>query len=79
VVLERAYGRKGHDLTITDAGASGIVLHYSDLRDITDDVSDARVYGGIHFRYDQVAGNRMGAAIGRYNLRHLLQRREEED
>jgi hypothetical protein len=78
VVLERAYGRKGHDLTITDAGASGIVLHYSDLRDITDDVSDARVYGGIHFRYDQVAGNRMGEAIGRYNLRHLLRRLEED-
>jgi hypothetical protein len=79
VVLERAYGRKGHDLTVTDAGAPGIVLHYTDLRDITDDVSDARVYGGIHYRFDQVAGNRMGEAIGRYNSRHLLRRLERED
>lgn len=79
VVLERAYGRDGHDLTVTDAGAPGIVLHYSDLRDITDDVSDARVYGGIHFRYDQTASNRMGEAIGRYNLHHLLRRLEEKD
>lgn len=67
VVLERAYGRKGHDLTVTDAGAPGIVLHYTDLHDITDDVSDARVFGGIHFRYDQDAGNKMGEDIGRYN------------
>ena len=67
VVLERAYGRKGHDLEVTDPGASGIVLHYTDLRDITDDVSDARVFGGIHFRYDQDAGNKMGEDIGRYN------------
>jgi hypothetical protein len=79
VVLERAYGRRNHDLTITDAGAPGIVLHYTDLRDITDDVSDARVYGGIHYRFDQVAGDRMGQAIGRYNYRHLLRRLEDED
>ena len=71
-VLERAYGRKGHDLTITDPGAPGIVLHYSDLREITDDVSDARVYGGIHFRFDQDAADKMGEDIGRYNDEHLL-------
>jgi hypothetical protein len=27
------------------------------------DVSDARVYGGIHFRFDQDAGERMGREI----------------
>jgi hypothetical protein len=77
-VLERAYGRRGHDLTITDAGAPGIVLHYTDLRDITDDVSDARVYGGIHFRYDQDAGDRMGEAVGIYDWCHLLRRLRAE-
>jgi len=71
-VLERAYGRKGHELTITDPGAPGIVLHYSDLRDITDDVSDARVYGGIHFRFDQDAADKMGEQIGHYNDEHRL-------
>jgi hypothetical protein len=71
-VLERAYGRKHHDITLTDDKAPGIVLSYSDLRGITDDVADARVYGGIHFRYDQDAGDRMGVEIGRYNDQHLL-------
>jgi hypothetical protein len=75
VVLERAYGRRGHTLTITDAGAPGIELHYSSLRDITDDVSDARVFGGIHFRFDQDAGNEMGEDVGRYDDQHLLRRR----
>ena len=70
--LERAYGRKGHDLTIADPGAPGIVLHYSDLREVTDDVSDARVYGGIHFRFDQDAADKMGEDIGRYDDEHLL-------
>lgn len=71
-VLERAYGRKGHDIKLTDAGAPGIELHYSDLRTISDDVDDARVYGGIHFRFDQDAGQRMGLEIGRYNDEHRL-------
>ena len=71
-VLERAYGRKDHDITLVEAGASGIVLRYSDLRTITDDVDDARVYGGIHFRYDQEAGERMGVEVGHYNDEHHL-------
>lgn len=72
-VLERAYGRKHHDITLTDAGSPGIVLNYTDLRTITDDVADARVYGGIHFRFDQDAGDRMGINIGHYNDEHRLQ------
>lgn len=71
-VLERAYGRKHHDITLTEGKAPGIVLQYSDLRTITDDVSDARVYGGIHFRYDQDAGDRMGERIGHFNDSHRL-------
>lgn len=71
-VLERAYGRKHHDITLTDPKAPGMVLSYSDLRTITDDVADARVYGGIHFRYDQDAGQRMGVEIGHYNDEHRL-------
>jgi hypothetical protein len=39
---------------------------------ITDDVSDARVYGGIHFRYDQDAGDRMGERIGHFKDSHRL-------
>jgi hypothetical protein len=71
-VLERVYGRKDHDITLIEAGAPGIVLRYSDLRTITDDVDDARVYGGIHFRYDQEAGERMGVDVGHYNDEHRL-------
>ena len=37
-----------------------------------DDVSDARVYGGIHFRFDQDAADKMGEDIGRYDDEHLL-------
>jgi hypothetical protein len=49
-----------------------MMLHYTSLKQITDDIDDARVYGGIHFRFDQEAGARQGWRIGRYVYRHLL-------
>ena len=71
-VLERAYGNRGHSITMSHPNAPGVVIHYTDLRTITDDVSDARVFGGIHFRYDQDAGERQGSDIGRYNNHNRL-------
>jgi PAP2 superfamily len=74
-VLSRLYGAAGHAITLTNATVPDIVLQYSSFRQITDDVSDARVYGGIHFRTDQVAGAQLGRAIGtavfKNNLRPL--------
>ncbi len=42
-----------------------IVLQYMTFKQITDDISDARVYEGIHFRTDQVAGEHLEKAIGK--------------
>ena len=79
-VLERAYGRFGHSVTVTHPNALRpgeiipIAITYSDLRDIVSDVSDARVYGGIHFRFDQDAGERQGHDVGQYVYNNLLQK-----
>ncbi len=37
-------------------------------------LDDARVYGGIHFRFDQETGAEQGRRIGRYIYRHKLGR-----
>ena len=73
-VLERAYGRFGHSIDVFHPMAPGIVINYSDLRDITDDVSDARVFGGIHFRFDQDEGEKQGEAVARYINTHSLRK-----
>ncbi len=74
-VLRRLYGEAGHSITLMNPAVPTIVLQYSSFRQITDDVSDARVYGGIHFRSDQDAGAYLGRAIGsavyKHNLRPL--------
>jgi hypothetical protein len=74
-VIRRLYGAGGHAITISNPAFPGLVYHYSELRQITDDISDARVYGGIHFRFDQDAGADLGRAVGtavyKNNLRKL--------
>jgi len=77
-VLKRAYGRFGHSITVQHPSVPGVVLHYSDLDPMIEDISDARVYGGIHFRFDQDAGEKQGEAVGRYIYNHLLKKADNE-
>lgn len=76
-VLERTFGAHGHVITLTNPGLPTIVLNYSAWDEITDDIDDARVYGGIHFRFDQEAGARQGRQVGRYILRNYLRSDDE--
>ncbi len=63
-VMRRLYGEAGHAITLSNPAVPTIVLHYGSFNQITDDISDARVYGGIHFRTDQDAGARLGRVVG---------------
>jgi hypothetical protein len=71
-VLERVYGPSGHDITFSNVALPGVVLHYTTFKRIVDDVDDARVYGGIHFRFDQEAGGGHGQRIGEDLYKHAL-------
>ena len=74
-VLRRLYGEAAHSMTLTNAVTPTVALQYTSFRQIADDISDARVYGGIHFRTDQDAGAVLGRAVGtavyKDNLRPL--------
>jgi hypothetical protein len=70
--MRRIYGEAGHSITLTNPAVPTIVLQYTSFKQITDDISDARVYGGIHFRTDQVAGERLGRAVGKTVYKHKL-------
>jgi len=71
-VLRRLYGNRGHHLVLTSPNIPGVSLTYDALDQITDDIDDARVYGGIHFRFDQDAGSRLGREVGSYIYRRDL-------
>ena len=70
-VLRRLYGAAGHSLTLTNP-VLGVTRHYTSLEQISDNVDDARVYGGIHFWFDQEGGNRLGRTIATYVYKNNL-------
>ncbi len=78
-ILRRIYGEGGHFMTLSNPTVPDIVLQYTTFEQITDDISDARVYGGIHFRTDQVAGERLGNAIGNAVYKNNLRRMHGDD
>ena len=71
-VLERIFGRRGHAIVVSTPAIPDVILKYTRLRDITSDIDDARVYGGIHFRFDQEGGAEQGRQVGAYVYRHGL-------
>jgi hypothetical protein len=73
-VLALLFGESGHEITLTYPTVPGVTLHYRSFREITNDIDDARIYGGIHFRFDQEAGRRLGRRVGGYVLKHHLRR-----
>jgi hypothetical protein len=78
-VLRRAFGERGHVITMTNPAVPGATFHYTRFNQITDDISDARVYGGIHFRFDQDAGAALGRDVGAYVYKHNLRRANHSD
>jgi hypothetical protein len=71
-IIQKIWGPTGHAITLTTPQLSGIVLSYWRIDQITADIDDARVYGGIHFRFDQEVGAHQGRSIGNYLLRTLM-------
>ena len=66
-VLERIYGADGHAITLVSPFVPDVVLHYTSWKQITDDIDDARIYGGVHYRFDQEEAARQGRRVGAYS------------
>jgi hypothetical protein len=71
-LLERIFGRGRHPVTLSNPALPGVTFRYTNLRHITDDLSDARLYGGIHFRFDQEAAEQLGERVAAYVLNNNL-------
>jgi hypothetical protein len=76
-VLRRLYGEGGHTITMTNPlnpTIANLTFHYQTFNEICNDVDDARIYGGIHFRFDQEAGNDLGRSVATYVYKNNLQK-----
>jgi hypothetical protein len=78
-VLERFFGKSDRlTLSATSPLSPGVVRTYSSFREIGDEVVNARVWAGIHWRTSCEVGRQVGLEVGRYGLHQFLSSSEEE-
>jgi hypothetical protein len=68
-VLEAFFGDAVPAFTMTSTTASGVTRKFSRLSDYVNEVVNARVYDGVHYR----TSGEVGAAMGRKNGQHAVQ------
>jgi len=71
-VLEAEFGAGFPEVTMTSPTAPGVVRRWTTAKAWTDEVSMARIYGGIHYRTSTVVGQTMGRQIGEFALQQHL-------
>jgi hypothetical protein len=72
-VLEAEFGRgRIAPLAMSSPTAPGVTRRWERIADIVTEISNARVWGGIHYRHSTRVGEQMGRSIGELALaRHL--------
>jgi vanadium-dependent haloperoxidase-like protein len=75
-VLQGVVGDDVGEITLTSATAPGVVRRWTSLDDYRDEVSNARVWAGFHYRFSTEAGKDMGKRIGELTVATQLRRRK---
>jgi hypothetical protein len=80
-VLTGAFGKDvSFTIDAADYGIGGVgPRSYADFWQAADEQADARVYGGIHFRFDCEAGQKVGFKVAHYVVKHFLLPRADGD
>ena len=62
-VLQSAFGNDIPEVSMTSITAPGVTRRWTRLQDYSDEVALARIYGGFHYRFSNVAAQEMGRKI----------------
>ncbi len=71
-VLEHEFASGFPEVTMTSPTAPGVTRRWTSATAFTDEVSAARIYGGIHYRTSTTVGQAMGRQIGELAVRDYL-------
>jgi hypothetical protein len=78
-ILAHAFG-EDTQFTLTSDALAGVNRSFASFTKATDEIADARVFGGIHYRSSCVRGNALGRAVADYvSTRSMLHGDEERD
>jgi hypothetical protein len=76
-VLAEFYGTDSISFSATSDSLPGVVRTFHSLSACADEIGMSRVYGGIHFAFDNQAGKRTGARIGSFVAGNFLLRNDQ--
>ena len=61
------------DIAITSPTAPGVTHRWTSMTAFTDEVANARVWAGFHYRFSTRVGTEMGLKVGEYVVRSVMQ------
>jgi PAP2 superfamily len=70
-VLARVFGTNVIAFEAHWEGTPGWTRSYPSFWAIADEQANSRIYGGIHFRFDSIAGQEIGMSVGNYLVDHF--------
>jgi hypothetical protein len=71
-VLESFFGPGRQRLSL-DSLVTGETRNYKRFKEVVEEVNNARVWAGFHFRYSQDDGTRLGRRVARFVVRNFFQ------
>jgi hypothetical protein len=71
-VLGHFYGTDAITFAATSDSLPGVLRTYDSLTACADEVGMSRIYGGIHFQFDNLAGRESGTKLGNYVSANFL-------
>jgi hypothetical protein len=73
-VMEVVFGTaEMPEVSIASPTAPGVVHHWTNVRAFSDEVSEARIWAGFHYRSSTGVGQDMGFKIGEYVAKNFMQ------
>jgi len=75
-ILALFFGRDDITFNHTWVGAGGATRSYAGFGAMADEEAAARIYGGIHFRFDQLAGQSAGTNVANYVFSKIMRPRQ---
>jgi hypothetical protein len=61
------------EIAITSPTAPGVTHRFSDMTAYTQEIANARIWAGFHYRFSTRVGTEMGYQIGEYIVKNLMQ------
>jgi hypothetical protein len=61
------------EVSLTSPTAPGVTHRWTSLRAFSDEIANARIWAGFHYRFSTRVGTEMGHQIGEYAVKNVMQ------